>query len=674
MSGNSLPDEIISEILCPALRVPDDKFSDTSDISPFTEYIESPSAYLLVCKAWLRVSTPLLYNVVVLRSKAQAKALGRTLSENRDLGQFIKRLRVEGGYGPPMRVILQASTNISELCISLDIVFADNTTGLCHGLPLINPTRLILRDRPGRPSGNRSVCNLMNALVNAIPQWTRLSTLHLPCLLRRTHLLEALVRAKGLRTIVVPDATSALQLYNTTEIKTSRSLRSIQIEAEPNHWQLEVISSKPDLQRLVRWMKEPTAVQSLNGFPHIMPSSNPHFIPMERETEQVQAIVWSRILYFALDVPLMSEDFSRQTKLPGRLPLLLICRSLYTLALPWYYMHAKLTRLDNIVKFVNVLQTNPSLGPQILSIQGQVSRYMYWLFQTPLESDWGPMLLSYTPNLVQFKTTLEWGSDRFRESNAGISREAFAMLAECSGSTLQKLSVQIVHDPWNSEPTSPVLLAYFTNLRSLDLTSLHELVFDLNPEIVPFEGLPRLVDLRVCSRNASLILILSRMRLPSLRTVVFDNVSDEAAQCIISHGTKILELKYPVSDIWSKSIFVVCPRLQVLTLCNFFDTAKTAWSTVADFSSERVLSESLERIVFSGEFENNCEWDPVFTAIKAACFPKLRQIEVESCVWPTKERDIAKDCCVRWAEILKKEDISLTDKNGKKWRSRLQFK
>ncbi|KAJ7119067.1 hypothetical protein C8R44DRAFT_923002 [Mycena epipterygia] len=69
MSDNSLPDEIISEILSPALKVSDEVFSDTADVSPFATYSESSSAYLLVCKAWLRVATPLLNNVVILRSK-----------------------------------------------------------------------------------------------------------------------------------------------------------------------------------------------------------------------------------------------------------------------------------------------------------------------------------------------------------------------------------------------------------------------------------------------------------------------------------------------------------------------------------------------------------------------------------------------------------------------------
>ncbi|KAJ7041568.1 hypothetical protein C8F04DRAFT_947155, partial [Mycena alexandri] len=49
----------------------------------------SSSAILVVCKAWLRVATPLLYHVVIGRSKAQARGLQRTPRDNPDLGKWI---------------------------------------------------------------------------------------------------------------------------------------------------------------------------------------------------------------------------------------------------------------------------------------------------------------------------------------------------------------------------------------------------------------------------------------------------------------------------------------------------------------------------------------------------------------------------------------------------------
>jgi hypothetical protein len=182
MSDHLLPDEIISEILSPALKVSDEVFSDTSDISPFANYSASTSAYLLVCKSWLRVATPLLYNVVILRSKAQAKALGLALSKNAQLGHFIKKLRVEGGYGAPMRIILKSSPNISDLFISLEIYSSDNTSGFCKGLHLINPTRLILLDKY-RESENKMVSQLVDAVAESMSKWDRL--VRLPSFIER---------------------------------------------------------------------------------------------------------------------------------------------------------------------------------------------------------------------------------------------------------------------------------------------------------------------------------------------------------------------------------------------------------------------------------------------------------------------------------------------------------
>ncbi|KAJ6509686.1 hypothetical protein DFH09DRAFT_942372 [Mycena vulgaris] len=170
-----LPDEILSEILSPALKVPDDLFSDTSEVSPFADYSPSTSAYLLVCKDWLRVSTPLLYNVVVLRSKAQANALEKVLRSNRQFGRFIKKLRVEGGYGMAMHAILKSAPNITDIVLSLSIWLSDDTLGLCKGLPLIDPHRVIVvAPVLEKPLKNKHLAALMKVLFSSIHTWDKL--------------------------------------------------------------------------------------------------------------------------------------------------------------------------------------------------------------------------------------------------------------------------------------------------------------------------------------------------------------------------------------------------------------------------------------------------------------------------------------------------------------------
>ncbi|KAJ7642854.1 hypothetical protein B0H17DRAFT_851589, partial [Mycena rosella] len=114
-----LPDEILSEILAPALQVTEEAFTSTCGTLPFLSYSESSSAYLLVCKSWLRLSTPLLYHVVFLRFTAQAHALQTPLLGNPALGRFIIKLRVEGGFGRHMLHILGCAVNISDIFLSL---------------------------------------------------------------------------------------------------------------------------------------------------------------------------------------------------------------------------------------------------------------------------------------------------------------------------------------------------------------------------------------------------------------------------------------------------------------------------------------------------------------------------------------------------------------------------
>lgn len=179
--GDNLPDEILSEILSPALRVSDEAFSATSETgrSPFLSMSESSSAFLLVSKAWLRVATPLLYHVVILRSKSQAQALAAVLTSNPALGRFVRKLRVEGGYAISMLKILQTSPNITDLFLSVDIVAPDNPCGLCRGLQLINPVCVILQgSHGGRGSMNRRISTeaqkLIDKLVNCISAWTKL--------------------------------------------------------------------------------------------------------------------------------------------------------------------------------------------------------------------------------------------------------------------------------------------------------------------------------------------------------------------------------------------------------------------------------------------------------------------------------------------------------------------
>jgi hypothetical protein len=137
----------------------------------------SSSTYLLVCKAWLRVSTPLLYNVVILRTTAQAEVLQTVLKSNKEFGLLIKKLRVEGGFGNAMQTILKCAPNITDLFLTFLVWGSDSVRDLCSGLALINPRRVIVVDADGwevKPKENKQFTQLFNSLLDLIPKWYNL--------------------------------------------------------------------------------------------------------------------------------------------------------------------------------------------------------------------------------------------------------------------------------------------------------------------------------------------------------------------------------------------------------------------------------------------------------------------------------------------------------------------
>ncbi|KAG5635585.1 hypothetical protein H0H81_010731 [Sphagnurus paluster] len=142
--SKQIPDEIIKEVLTPVLQVSDDAFSDTG--------------------------------VVILRSKAQCKALAHALSNNRLLGTFVKKLRVEGGFGISIDTIIKLAPNITDFCLALRIWSTDSVTGLCRALPRMNPQRVILWDIHSESNiTNRQTKNLWGTLFNCIrTNWTSL--------------------------------------------------------------------------------------------------------------------------------------------------------------------------------------------------------------------------------------------------------------------------------------------------------------------------------------------------------------------------------------------------------------------------------------------------------------------------------------------------------------------
>ncbi|KAH6911750.1 hypothetical protein BKA70DRAFT_1099048 [Coprinopsis sp. MPI-PUGE-AT-0042] len=193
--STTLPDEIVKEILSPVLEVPDKAFANTSlTTNPFAGYELTSSTVLEVCKAWLRVATPLLYETVILRSKAQAQALALALRGNPDLGPFVKKVRIEGGYGSHIVEIFKWCPALNDLWISAALWSNESIAGYAKAFRSINPQRLIVVDDLHEKNSK-----IRKAMYEGLGEAVLAVWLRLVCLMldRAQPLVSALLRGKS---------------------------------------------------------------------------------------------------------------------------------------------------------------------------------------------------------------------------------------------------------------------------------------------------------------------------------------------------------------------------------------------------------------------------------------------------------------------------------------------
>ncbi|KAJ7270755.1 hypothetical protein B0H12DRAFT_1229232 [Mycena haematopus] len=661
--ANNLPDEIISEILSPALRVSDAAFSTlstSSSTSPFMKFSESTSAYLVVSKAWLRVATPLLYHDVILRSKAQAQALAATLAANPALGQFIKKLRVEGGYAISMHKILQNSRNITDLFLSMAIASSDNATGLCRGLPLLDPVRVIIDF--GRPWTTvwKSASKLLDTLDQCIPTWEKMTVLEIPSHLK-ADISEVLAEAPNLETLVVWHCHEEYLHRVPSCIRimaTNPSLKRIRIEAPmlpQNKFQPDFYAEvKRDgkLRALIDLVDE--SLISADGAPPPSPST-PFVYPSRLTANPVQEdSIWSRVLYFALyRDPTELRHWTRDER-PSRLAPILTCKRFARLGVPHLFTSPAIS-LRAMRSFASQLASKPELGSCVRS-----------LYINPHN------------DMTEFKkiiacTTALTELHALPHSGRPITWKAFRDIGESTGATLRAF-----HGISVSKASSPVdskVLALFSQMREFSWDS--GTVFKTAPKSIQADSFSLLVDLTVNAFHASFLKVLSHMELPSLCTVVFPAAAVGGTEFFRKHGAKLqemtlssLQLADPALEIWRN-----CPSVTVLGVsCDDKHPASAFCLQTPDISAH------LERIVFRitphyrlKQAHQTALGDLMLSLNSTASFPALREIEHPSCHWPTMEPEISKSQWVKWAESLHERDIHLVGPDGVRWRPRLKF-
>ncbi|KAJ7052175.1 hypothetical protein C8F01DRAFT_1033339 [Mycena amicta] len=635
MPAPSFPDELISEILSPALRVPSTLFSDTSRVSPFADYAPSSSNYLLVCKGWLRVGTPLLYETVVIRSKDQARALARTFSENADadLGRFVKKLRIDSGYGIPMRVIFHSTPNLTDLYLWLDVAAPDTVDPTCKALQFISPTTLILEGRSslsaGKSAESKLISKLANGIAAAIPGWTNLTTVNYSQITWETKISRPIAKCARLTTLFlrsIHDADKACTIF------ASCPLQTICIPDPMDDYYSRYLKTRPTLQKLVKFAMEPTDYESL-------PPLNPFYIPMAAATQEVQNAVWSRVLYFAMSVVERGWD-PKPMDLPEKLPLLLVCRKFHSLGLPHFFTHIRLPynpyydtpRDVSDTRLLSALDHNPRIQTVV---DGQSLMYAAW-------------------------TT-------------------FAKLAECAGDSLFRCQLRIApsYNSDSSQFASPTVFARFSVLRELDWMSRMSLSMQEIPEGA--DWLPNLEKLRIYAANQSflnMLLLLSLPALQRLRCLISESPSLDYEPLIRVHGAKLIKLDIDPDVVARTSVPVLdlCPNITSLVLrtSKHENPSSINLLPTAPHTSLTMLSVTWNcRIVTPRKYNS---WETFITTFDLTLFPSLEEIRPLYFEWPKSQQSIAVSPYVHWSEILLERNLHLVEDHGKRWRARLKVK
>ncbi|KAJ7171676.1 hypothetical protein C8R43DRAFT_979036 [Mycena crocata] len=699
-----LPDEIISEILSPALKIADDAFADTMQpTSPFAAYTRSTSAYLVVCKAWLRVATPLLYNVVVIRSKAQALALETALKSNKDLGMFIKKLRVEGGYGAPMKNILKYSPNITDLVLSLAIWSSDSVGGLCQGLSLIDPIRLIIHDTNFQgPGKNKQNLRLAEKLAERIRRWQNLRIVDLPYtydwdpeLVRYQQICTAITAAPFVEQVFIP-IPEGFGLPEAIEAtRHNPSFKSFTIkELLPPGWELGI--EDPTLLEIVKHSFFPNTPDDGTAEVNIARPANPLFVPMESCSEEVQDKIWSRILYFALNAEYLDEQISVDVHTPGASPsvsptfpseMMLVSKRFERLTIQNTFRHVILQTFGDLAGFSASLLKHTGYAKDVRAVfadRDAALRYfdpyafdpMNWRDEPdPATDELVRAMLAVLTGLVSltgghYDPTAFPPISQISDQTLPLNWDSFLTVGARAGRTLERFSLEVVPPP---QIQSPIVLHPFVSLRALEWKSLVE--FSLHPQIEWASGaLDRLECLSLVEYHPTFLGALTTAELPSLRRVYFyEPLVPNDEDFLQRHGAKLTQLMIVNSDMGEIDVLQTCPTLPLL-ICSRNDRT-VGYVPSVDLFTPTQPHLGLKKVILEdfGQIrrEEN-EMVEFLTSIDPEKLPALHEIQVHMLHWPTNERDIQKCSWVVWAEMLLDKGIKMTDTSGKGWTPRLK--
>ncbi|KAJ6500899.1 hypothetical protein C8R45DRAFT_1071400 [Mycena sanguinolenta] len=679
----SLPEETISEILSLALHVPDDMFSDTSLVSPFAKFSVSASSILLVNKTWLRIATPLLLETVIIRSKPQANALATALKGKQNLGRFVKKLRLEGGFGKYMQSILQQTPNITDLFLSAMLWAADNVSWLVLGLPLLNPRRLILLDPPDQYRSNSSISQLFLGIAESMEKWVNLTTLELPVLPHgkdRQPFKHAICSSKTLQlvSLTLRHSVDDLDYDILNEMADNPSLKAIEIHNKIKDAEviIDAEATKPRLRSLMRIINHcavtSEAAMEENSANNVTPlQKNAVFCPMSSASQSVVDLIWKRILFFAMfavaERPSDADSLQPPKTNSDRLNILLVSKTFKRLGLPYLYGYPVFSDEISLQQFSDRLYQDHTAGPHVRELE--IYRFKVNKRRKPQP------LLDLIPLFCRTPTLT-----RLIGNGIQMSWSTFNTLAHTAGNTLVEFRGFVIESDPGTKQLSPMPFNKLRTLQSLTWEAQKMFVPRYVHNWGPVDALPSLTFLHV--KSPGLLSALSDMGLPALRSVVLDAGAYESTEFLGIHGNKIseLEIHHDFNTGDKVSVFFLCHALSHVTLhwtCNKSIERDSKNTPVLTLPEQHL---SLTKLVVQKDIQGKSlttdleEWRDFFAAMKCEEFPALREVQIlyGHFKWPTTEHAISKSPWVKWAERLLEKNIKLTNPEGVHWRPRFK--
>ncbi|TDL29968.1 hypothetical protein BD410DRAFT_737178 [Rickenella mellea] len=660
-----LPEEILKEILVPLLHVPDEEFS--SQGSPFGHTHRNTSSLLLVSKHWMRVATPLLYEVVVIRSTAQAQALAYAIKCNKGFGAFMKKLRMEGGFGRAPAQFITSAPNIRELFVTLDVYSNDNPSGLCSAVSGMDLRRIIINhdDVVTNVQANR----LWASLFTSIPRWSNLETLeyHATWMVaisgkhKYLDLVTLLKASPSVKHIVLEN----VQRRVLPKLASVTSLESISVGSLVSD-PLSLVEPDPPIPEIVQIRaKVPFEIT-----PEVLPLASvvADFKPLEGVPEHVAMPIWDAILSFAtysyyvgmspsdksVDDPYFGSraSFYRTAR-----HLSLVSKSFREIVRRHLFSTVQVESSAKFAAFCDVINDNGTLASLVRVLKVNYLRYSLGETYDKLMAQ----LLPKLTGLVYLDVPL-------------IDFEQLKLLGPAVSTNLHGLGVRLPVCKQRGHDT--VDLGVFGRLAELrcsfDRSDVSRRAKPSPPTLLI--DLPNLTTFATALDDGKedAFGAFCTVRMPSLTHVQLSGRHPKTPEFLRLNGETLKVLK--IFEAPSSALWAWCPHLEDLTVYN--DPIHTFKSLAqgqrhSSFSKLcfklRVLRHNTEKAMLSST--------EGFDLVDFSQFPNLREINVGGLMWPNTERDIKRNpTCNGFGLCMKKWGIVVYDESGTPWRERAQIR